>query len=251
MAVPAPNQQIIMTALKAVLAGMLPPKTPIIQGQINRVSEPKFSDFVVMTPLRMRRLATNLDEGEDCAFLASISGTTMTVTAVSLGTILVGATLLGANLTSPAPTIAQQLTGTPIGGIGTYQLSSPQGTVGNQQMASGVQTYMQETEWTVQLDFHSANTADSADMAQMVSTLFRDQYAVDAFAAQPGGVSPFYADDPRQVPFLNDAQQWETRYIVEAVMQANQIITLPQAFAAAAIVGLVNVDEKYPVSVGA
>ena len=56
---------------------------------------------------------------------ASISGTTMTVSAVTSGTLQVGQTLEGANVTD-GTIIVEQLTGSPPGGTGTYKVSASQ-----------------------------------------------------------------------------------------------------------------------------
>jgi hypothetical protein len=57
-------------------------------------------------------------------FTGSITGNILNVTASVVGTIVAGSTLSGTGVTS-GTTIVQQLTGTP-GGIGTYQVSTPQ-----------------------------------------------------------------------------------------------------------------------------
>jgi len=56
---------------------------------------------------------------------ASIAGTTMTVSAVTSGTLAVGQTLEGANVTN-GTIIVEQLTGSPPGGTGTYEVSASQ-----------------------------------------------------------------------------------------------------------------------------
>ena len=58
-------------------------------------------------------------------FTASISATTMTVTAVTSGTLAVGQTIEGANITD-GTMIVEQLTGSPPGGTGTYEVSASQ-----------------------------------------------------------------------------------------------------------------------------
>lgn len=62
--------------------------------------------------------------GSTASFTGSISGTTLTVTAVSAGTIINGQVLTGNSATS-GTTISSQLTGTK-GGIGTYVVSISQ-----------------------------------------------------------------------------------------------------------------------------
>jgi hypothetical protein len=50
----------IMTALRAVLAGIVAPGVEIIRAEINRVPEPIGPDFILMTPIHRVRLATNI-----------------------------------------------------------------------------------------------------------------------------------------------------------------------------------------------
>jgi Flp pilus assembly protein TadG len=64
-------------------------------------------------------------------FTGSIAGTTLTVTAVSKGSLLVGETITGAGVA--AATISAFVTGT--GGTGTYTISSPQ-TIGSEAMGA-------------------------------------------------------------------------------------------------------------------
>jgi hypothetical protein len=109
-------------------------------------------------------------------------------------------------------------------------------------VADGTQTILQPTKVTVQLDVHGPNSADNA---QTISTLFRDAYAARFFATS--GVSPFYADDPKQMPFTNEQQQVENRWVVDAVMQANQVIDgIPQEFADQLDVSVIDVQATYP-----
>lgn len=102
-------------------------------------------------------------------------------------------------------------------------------------------TYMQPTHFTIQLDVHGPFSMDNA---QIISTLFRDQYAVDAFAtANQGDIVPLYADDPRQVPFMNAEDQYENRWIIEANIQVNQLVSsVPQQSANTLQVGLIDTD---------
>ena len=73
---------------------------------------------------------TNATAG--AAFTASISGTTMTVSAVGSGTVNVGDMLIGAGLVSGSKIIAQ---GTGTGGTGTYTIAPAQ-TVSSESMQS-------------------------------------------------------------------------------------------------------------------
>ena len=97
-------------------------------------------------------------------------------------------------------------------------------------LAAGSETVTQAFEVTFQLDFHSANVGDSSDAAVMVSTLFRDDIAVRAFADSGYPISPLYADDPKQMPFLNSEQEYETRWVLDAVLQVNAGVVWAQQF---------------------
>lgn len=100
-------------------------------------------------------------------------------------------------------------------------------------------SYAQPVLLTVQTDVHGPNAADNA---QILTTLYRDDFAVQFFQASPYDVGPIHADDPKQVPFLNSESQWERRWIVEAVMQLNQIVTIPTQSAIVLEVNLVEAD---------
>ena len=104
-------------------------------------------------------------------------------------------------------------------------------------------TALQPTEVTFQLDVHGP---ESADHAQIISTLFRDEYAVNAFAASGIDVAPLHADDPRQIPFINQENQFENRWVVEALLQANQVVTVSQDSANVVEVDVISVDATYP-----
>lgn len=236
----SPTQSEIQTVLRSFLLSILPAGVPVIAGQANRVPEPSSPDFVVMTPILRKRLETNTDIFADVSFTGSITDTTLDVTAVAFGTIAVGQTVFGEGVTDGTAITAL---GTGTGGIGTYTMNNSQ-TVASEKMASGTEAIRQPTQITMQLDVHGPNASDNA---QTISTLFRDERATSFFAASGYDVAPFYADDPKQIPFVNGEDQYEFRYIVDAVMQANQTVSnLAQQFADQINVGLIEVDAAYP-----
>jgi len=191
-----------------------------------------------MTPIFQERLATNLDDYVTCLFVGSISGTTLTVASIGSGGISVNSTIYGPGVAYGTYVTAL---GTGTGGVGTYTLNSSQ-TIGSYPMQAGSKTVEQSTQLTVQLDVHGPISADNA---QIITTLFRDDYGVQAFQFNSGiGIAeigmmtiggaeivPLYTSDPRQMPFINGEQQIEERWIIDAVMQVNPIVTVPQAFA--------------------
>jgi hypothetical protein len=102
---------------------------------------------------------------------------------------------------------------------------------------------LQPTKLCFQLDVHGPASSDNS---QIISTLFRDDFAVQAFAQSGFDISPLYADDPIQMPFINAENAYEVRYVVQAFLQANQIVVVNQDFADQVDVGLVSVDAVYP-----
>ncbi|ENN86073.1 hypothetical protein RHSP_32046 [Rhizobium freirei PRF 81] len=211
----------------------------VVQAQTNRVPEPAVPDFVTMTPIMQSRLETNVDSYEDVSFTAAIAGQTMTVSAVAFGTIAVGQTVFGVGVAALTKIIAL---GTGTGGIGTYMVSPTQ-TVPSRKMASGGEIFLQPTRITVQLDIHGPNSAENA---QTISTLFRDDFAVQVFKASGFDVTPLYMSDPRQLPFENENAQIENRWVIDAVMQSNQIIRAPQQFADELDIAITEVEAAFP-----
>lgn len=239
---PVPSQAQAQAALRAVLLAILPSGVEVIQANDNDVPEPTSVDFVMMSPVRRDRLSTNVNTYDDCRFTGSIAGTTLTVTAVSFGTLAVGRTVFGAGVMA-GTTITALGTGT--GGVGTYTLSKSQ-TVASRVLAVGVQGITQSIRLAVQLDVHSDKLRKASDMAQTISTLLRDDYGVQLLKARCLGVTPLYADDPKLVPFQNAEQDWESRYVVEAVLQVDQTVTVSQEFADDVEVERLPADILYP-----
>ncbi|TJV10793.1 MAG: hypothetical protein E5Y35_09375 [Mesorhizobium sp.] len=167
----------------------------------------------------------------------------MTVTQVAFGALLVGATVFGTQVTA-GTLISEQASGTP-GGIGSYAVTPAQ-TLAAQTLSSGAETIMQPTDVVIQLDVHSASDGGASDMAQTIATLIRDERATRYFADAGMDGAPLYADDPKQVPFFNGEQQYETRYVVDVHLQANQAIGLLQQFADQAVIDVVNVEATFP-----
>jgi hypothetical protein len=100
--------------------------------------------------------------------------------------------------------------------------------------ATGAKEVRQTTKLTVQLDIHGPAGADNA---QLVTTLWRDGTACEALAATELDLAPLFANEARQIPFMNGEQQVEARWSVDLVMQVNPAITVPQDSAAALEIG--------------
>jgi hypothetical protein len=209
----------------------------VIQSQVNRVPEPKTEDFVLMTTLRQPRLSTNLDLDADVVLLGSIAGTIMAVSSIEHGAVRIGATLFGPGVAS----------GTVIRGAGAspgLYVVSPSQTVPQARLAAGGKTITQATQVAMQLDVHGPTSFNNSTM---ISAVFRDEFATEAFEAINPLITPLFADDPRQMPFSNAEQQIETRWIIEANLQVNYTITVSQQYADTTKVVAQSVDvTPYP-----
>lgn len=217
----SPIQHDIYVILRSFLLAIMPGDVEVIAGQTNRVPEPKSPRFIMMNISRVERLETNIDTFQDCTFIGSIAGNILNVAAFAPGALplAVGQPIWGVGVLP-----ATLVTGTTqsVGGTGPFQINLTQTVTGS--MASGGNRYELHSEFTIQCDIHCPDDT-SADLANTFVTMFRDQFAVDFFNASGFDVWPIHCDDPRQVPFINAAQQYETRFIVEVHIQANQIIT--------------------------
>jgi hypothetical protein len=98
-------------------------------------------------------------------------------------------------------------------------------------------------KFTVQIDVHGPSSGDNA---ATIVTALRDDWAVDFFAAMHPEVAPLYADDARQMAFISGEKQYENRWIVEAQIEVNSAVRLPQQFADKLRVAVVPVDAMFP-----
>lgn len=110
--------------------------------------------------------------------------------------------------------------------------------IGSQKIEQAVMT-------TIQLDVHGPLGGDNS---VIITTLFRDSFATQFFKNLGLGLAPLYTDDPRQMPFINGEQQMEDRWVFNAYLQANAIVTLSQDFFTSIDVNLIDVDVEYPPS---
>jgi hypothetical protein len=201
------------------------------------VAEPRGNDYAIFWAIRRERIETNYDVGVDVTFVGSITGGTLTVASVIRGTVMIGQTLFGVGVA-----VGTVITGT--SAPGAYSIAPPQ-NVPSGQMSTGTEQFTQPTEVTYQVDVHGPNSANNA---QMISTLFRDSYAVGNFVATGLSMMPLYADEPKQIPFLNAEQQYETRWVVEAAIQVNQTVSnVPQEFMDHIFVEPIDVVNEYSI----
>jgi hypothetical protein len=205
----------------------------VVQAQDNRVPEPVCADYVTMTPLRRPRMSTNVDDDEDVTFTGSIDGGTLTVTDVKGGDILIGSRVWGPGAADGTVIVAPL---TCSGGLGTYAVVPPQ-DVESVGMAAGRRLATESVQMAIQVDVYGPN---SGNFAQIISAMFRDGFAVDQFAASSPEISPLYADEPRQLAFSDGEQQYENRWSIDVQLQVDQTVTVPQQFADALKVNVVN-----------
>jgi hypothetical protein len=89
-------------------------------------------------------------------------------------------------------------------------------------------TNTQSVQVDIQLDIHGPNSPDNT---QVILTLFRTEAGVEAFEATGYGVTPLYASDPRQLPFIDGEEQFEDRWTFDLSFQVDFAVTTPQDFA--------------------
>jgi hypothetical protein len=207
-----------------MLLQVVPSGVEVLRAQVNRVAEPNGLDFIMMTPLRRERLSTNIDQDQDIIIEAEIDGTLMIVSTLNVGSLSPGQMLFSPDLVAGTIIVAQ--TGGSLGGVGTYTVTPSQTVAAGTSLYAGLHRMQQGTEITYQLDIHGPA---SAETAQAVTTVARDSWACSLLA--PYGIQPLYADEPRQMPFINAESQFEDRYVVELCVQANPIVGMPQQFA--------------------
>lgn len=100
------------------------------------------------------------------------------------------------------------------------------------------------TKVVFQFDVHGPLSNDNA---QIIATLWNDDYAAVFFDGKGFPIRPTFMEDGQQMPFINGEQQYENRWALRAELQGNFTISTPQDFAdTIGPVGLINVDVVYP-----
>lgn len=102
-----------------------------------------------------------------------------------------------------------------------------------------IRTAMQPTQFDVQLDVHGPESQNSA---QIITTLFADEYGFGKFEESGFDVRPLYAGQARQMPFVNGEQQVEWRWTIDVTMEAKPVVKTDLQFAAELRAGIVSVD---------
>lgn len=106
------------------------------------------------------------------------------------------------------------------------------------------QFLQQNTQITIQIDCYGKQ---SADWAVMLMTVLRSEYASTVFTDSGFDIQPLYASEPNQLPLVDGEQQYEERWMLQAILQSNPVTTLPQQFAdELGPTGIISVDAVYP-----
>ena len=229
----------VITVLRAFLLNVLPGPIEVVQAWDNVVSEPTTADFIVMAPTMRSRIETNIDANADVSFTGSIAASTLTISSVAYGAVVVGSPVFGVGVAANT-VITAMVSGS--GGPGTYKVNNAQ-TIGSEALAAGFWSSLQPTMVTIQLDVHGPNSTDNG---QVITTLFRDVFATDFFSTYPYAVTPLYIDDRGLQPFINGEAQYENRWVLDVHMQANIVVSTGLEYADTLDVGVFEVDTYYP-----
>lgn len=82
----------------------------------------------------------------------------------------------------------------------------------------------------------------SFDWAATLTAIMRTEYGCGLMVP----MSPLYCKEPKQAAITNAEAQFEQRWIVDALLQYNPVISTPMQFADQAEIDLIEVDERYP-----
>lgn len=105
----------------------------------------------------------------------------------------------------------------------------------------GTRSIKSQTKLMVQVDCYGEL---AANWSIALSRLFRDPFGCKELAPI---CEPLYATVARMMPLVNGSMQYERRYMFEAFVQYNPVITVSQEFADSLNLTLLNVDKVYPV----
>lgn len=97
-------------------------------------------------------------------------------------------------------------------------------------------------QMNIQVDCYGAS---SADRAQVISALFRDDCACQSFLASGFDIQPLYAGDAQQMPLVSGEDAYVERWTFELALQVNPVVTLTQQTANTLKAGVINVERTY------
>lgn len=166
------------------------------------------------------------------SFTGSVLGTVLTVSAVASGTITVGSAITGTGI--PGGTIIASL-GTGTGGTGTYNLNADVvPPVSSESMVSApaamVHTETQQYETTFQLGVlapqnpQNATELTASDICNKCAYILNSVKAIETFEAAGAGIYRI-SGSIRNLPFMDDREQWEYYPSFDFTLTHKQIIT--------------------------
>ena len=104
-------------------------------------------------------------------------------------------------------------------------------------------TILRPQQFNVQVDCYGTR---SADRANAITALFRDEYATASFLASGFDIQPLFAEDPHQMPLINGEEQYTERWTFELAMQVNPVLTIVQQTANVLTPGVISVERTFP-----
>lgn len=84
------------------------------------------------------------------------------------------------------------------------------------------------------------------NVASIIEATWRSTWGCETLAGLNSLMQPLYADEPRQLAFIDSNQQYEDRWSVDLNLQINQSISIPQEFSDTLTVELIEIDSTYP-----
>ena len=109
-------------------------------------------------------------------------------------------------------------------------------TVREYDSTTGIRDTTRSTQVGCYINFYGP---DATDHGQVFNQLFRDLYGCDAL--RPYGVQPLWCDDGRQMPLIDSEKQYQTRWMIHALMQVNPTVSTAQDFAGSVAINIVEV----------
>ena len=110
-------------------------------------------------------------------------------------------------------------------------------TVRDYDPAHGARLTSRPTQVGVFVNFYGP---DATDNGQVFNQLFRDLYGTDFFASY--GVQPLWCDDGKQMPLVDGEEQYETRWMIHALLQITPTVSTSQDFADSVAIKIVEAD---------
>lgn len=102
------------------------------------------------------------------------------------------------------------------------------------------------TEYTVQIDCIGEFESDVMQRANTIAIVARDAFACDFF--RPYKILPLYAEDVRNLTFIDEQKQWRPRYSVVVHFETWNEHRVSQDYFNAVDVEIENVDVHHPVT---